>query len=86
MRKLKICRNTNGDSRVATKVPTFSEFNDSNFEHCANVRDMMSNFAKDIIWQGEKHDWTKENEPYRSMFYRDMCNAIEGRMKVEDGE
>ena len=56
---MKIRRNTNGDSRVATKIPTFSEFNDSNFEHCANVKDMMLNFAKDIKWQGENHDWTK---------------------------
>ena len=86
MRKLKIHRNTNGDSRVATKVPTFSEFNDSNFEHCENVRIMMINFSKDIQAQGGKHDWTKIEEPYRSMFYRDMCNAIEGRMKFEDGE
>lgn len=86
MRKLKIRKNTNGDSRVATKVPTFSEFNDSNFEHCANVKDMMLNFAKDIKQQGENHDWTKVIEPYRSIFYRDMCNAIEGRTKFEDGE
>ena len=86
MKKIKIRRNTNGDSRVATKVPTFSEFNDSNIEHCANVRDMMFNFAEDIKLQGGKHDWTKIEEPYRSMFYRDMCNTIEGRMKFEDGE
>ena len=33
MRKLEIYRNTNGDSRVATEVPTFSNFRDSNFEH-----------------------------------------------------
>ena len=86
MKKLEIRRNTNGDSRVATKVPTFSEFTDSNLGHCANVRGMMSNFAEDIIQQGGRHDWTKGEEPYRSMFYRDLCNAIEGRMKFEDGE
>lgn len=84
--KIKICRNTNGDSRVATKVPTFREFHRSNAEHCENVREMMVNFAEDIKWQGKKHDWTKEEEPYKSMFYRDLCNTIEGRMKFEDGE
>lgn len=86
MRKVKIRRNTNGDSRVATRVPDFSEFIDSNLGHCANVKSMMFNFTEDIIWQGEKHDWTKEEEPYRSMFYRDLCNTIEGKMKFEDGE
>ena len=86
MRKIKIYRNTNGDSRVATKIPNFSEFNASNYAHRVNVRDMMFNFAKDIESQGETHDWTKAKEPYRSMFYRDMCNTIEGRMKFEDGE
>ena len=65
MRKLKICRNTNGDSRVATKVPTFSEFVASNFGHFDNVRDMMFNFAEDIKLQGGKHDWKKIEEPYR---------------------
>ena len=78
MSKFIIRRNTNGDSRVATKVPTFSEFKDSNFEHRGNVRDMMFNFAEEIKWQGKNHDWTKVEEPYQSMFYRDMCNAIEG--------
>ena len=86
MKKIKICRNTNGDSRVATKVPTFREFHRSNAEHCENVREMMVNFAEDIKWQGKKHDWTKEEEPYTSMFYRDLCNTIEGKMKFEDGE
>ena len=86
MKKLEIRRNTNGDSRVATKVPTFPDFKESNLEHCENVREMMFNFAEDVKWQGKKHDWTKKNEPYRSMFYRDLCNTIEGRMKFEDGE
>ena len=86
MSKFIIRRNTNGDSRVATKVPTFSEFKDSNFEHRGNVRDMMFNFAEEIKWQGKNHDWTKVEEPYQSMFYRDMCDTIEGRMKFEDGE
>ena len=86
MKKVKIYRNTNGDSRVATEVPIFPDFRDSNFEHCENVREMMFNFAEDVKWQGKKHDWTKKNEPYRSIFYRDLCNTIEGRMKFEDGE
>ena len=35
---------------------------------------------------GKKHDWTKTHEPYRSNFYRDLCNTIEGRIKFEDGQ
>lgn len=35
---------------------------------------------------GQKHDWSKRNELYRSMFYRDLCNTIEGKIDFINGE
>lgn len=86
MKKIMITPNTNGDSRVATHVPTYSEFRAANRSHCEEVSNMMHSFANEIILQGQKHDWTKESEPYCSMFYRDLCNTIEGKMEFLDGK
>ena len=86
MDKIKIKRNTNGDSRVAKEVPTMTAFNEANCEHRNDVRNMMGNVANEIVRQAVDHDWTKVKEPYRSMFYRDLCNTIEGKMKFTDGE
>ena len=86
MNKIKIERNTNGDSRVATTIPTIKEFGDANSIHASDVGEMMRYFAEDIKNRSVNHDWTKLYEPYKSMFYRDLCNTIEGRMKFEDGE
>lgn len=84
--KIKIKRNTNGDTRVATKVPTFEEFKKANYDHCKDVSHMMDFISKKIQTAGGTHDWSKFQEPYRSMFYRDLCNTIEGRIKFEDGQ
>ena len=46
----------------------------------------MCEFAQEIENRSEKHDWTKKVEPYKSMFYRDMCNTIEGRVDFFNGE
>lgn len=81
-----IKKNTNGDSRVAAKIPTFYEFECSNYQHSEDVRLLMKEFARNIEKRGDDHDWTKEKEPYSSMFYRDLCNTIDGKMNFEDGE
>ena len=86
MNKVKIKINTNGDSRVAKSVPEFYKFVDSNNLHIGDVKDMMNALAEEIKLAGKNHDWTKAREPYRSNFYRDLCNTIEGRMKFEDGQ
>ena len=41
MDKIKIKRNTNGDTRVAKKTPTFYEFSDANTSHIEDVKSMM---------------------------------------------
>lgn len=86
MRKIKIKKNTNGDSRVAKQVPTHSEFMDANYSHRREVADMMDAFAEELSSKGRKHDWTKIDEPYSSMFYRDLCNTIEGKMEFMEGQ
>ena len=86
MRKIEVKPNKNGDSRVADHVPTIDEFMEANHSHREDVSNLMSEFANEIERRGGKHDWTKIDEPYRSMFYRDMHNAIEGRISFLDGE
>lgn len=86
MNKVIIKRNTNGDTRVAEKVPTFSEFSDANTLHAEDVKSMMIAIADMVKEAGRNHDWTKKYEPYKSNFYRDLCNTIEGRIKFEDGQ
>ena len=86
MRPIKIKPNKNGDSRVADHVPTIEEFSYANRSHKDDVENLMGVFADDIEARGRDHDWTKVKEPYRSMFYRDMCNTIEGRIDFFNGE
>ena len=86
MRTITIKPNKNGDSRVADHVPTIEEFRRANLSHCKDVKMIMHEFAKQIKIRSEDHDWTKREEPYESMFYRDMCNTIEGRIEFFDGE
>lgn len=86
MDKITIQRNTDGDTRVATKVPTIEEFEMSNKLHRLDVSRVMDKISSIIKMKGDEHDWTKVKEPYRSMFYRDLCNTIEGNIKFEDGD
>ena len=83
---IKVKRHTEGDSRVAKEIPTFTDFNDANYDHCCDVKGMAKWFARKLEETTAKHDWTKKEEPYRSMFYRDMCAVLEGRMDFFDGE
>ena len=87
MKKIKIKRNSLGDTRTATKVPTYSEFTESNRLHVEDVEIMMRSIADAIVEQGCEHDWTKRNEPYKSLFYRELCAKIEGKSEsFTDGE
>lgn len=81
-----IKRNTNGDSRVAKEIPTFKQFCDANESHISDVRNLMTEVAHELEQKGSSHDWSKVIEPYQSMFYRDLCNTIEGKMDFMDGK
>jgi hypothetical protein len=87
MRRIKIKRNNLGDTRTATRVPTFYEFSDSNLGHVEDVSNMMSTLAQKLQEAGRNHDFTKRYEPERSLFYRELCAKIEGKIdSFVDGE
>ena len=87
MDKVTIRRNPLGDTRTADRTPTFEEFDVANKSHVSHVRTMMWNIADDIKRQGREHDNTKINEPNRSLFYRELCAKIEGKIdSFTDGE
>jgi len=86
MKTIKIKRNTNGDTRVATKVPTWEEFSEANYMHVRDVEHMMKEFAEELKERAWNHDWSKMTEPHKSTFYRELCNTIEGRINFKDGE
>lgn len=86
MKSIKIERNNLGDSRTADRVPTFDEFNESNILHRLDVKSLLNVVASELQLIGWSHDFTKTEEPERSLFYRELCEAIEGRMDFLDGE
>lgn len=87
MERIKIKHNTLGDTRTATKVPTFYEFGDANRDHVNDVKNMMRKLADDISERGSKHDFTKMFDPEKSLFYRELCAKIEGKIdSFVDGE
>ena len=85
MRKVTIKRNTDGDTRVAKAVPSFYRFRKSNEQHREDVRGMMREIANDINVAGAHHDYTKTDDDTGSLFYRELCNTLEGQMNFEDG-
>lgn len=87
MERIKIKRNTLGDTRTATRVPTFYEMVDSNRSHVEDVSEMMDGIAEMIRQTGLIHDFTKREDPEKSLFYRELCATIEGKIdSFIDGE
>jgi hypothetical protein len=87
MNKTKIKKNNLGDTRTADRCPTFTEFNRANEDHASEVGKMMRNIGDEIKEAGKHHDYTKIFEPNRSLFYRELCAKIEGKIdSFEDGE
>lgn len=83
---VKIKKHTEGDSRVAKELPTFTAFNEANADHQRDVKNLAEEFAYMLKVRVSSHDWTKTSEPYRSMFYRDLCATLEGKMDFMDGK
>lgn len=79
-------KHTEGDSRVATGAPTIDAFSIANRDHVEDVIKLGDFLKNEFSKKLHKHDWTKLAEPYKSMFYRDLCNTIEGKMEFLDGE
>lgn len=83
---IKINRHTEGDTRVAKEIPTMADFHSANYDHVEDVKSLARFFADELVKRVLKHDWTKLKEPYKSMFYRDLCAVMEGRMDFFDGK
>ena len=83
---IKIVKNNLGDSRTADRVPTIEEFNHANRAHKQDVVNLMKHISDRVMKRAYFHDDTKINEPYRSMFYRDLCDTIDGKINFKDGE
>ena len=87
MQRVNIKRQTLGDTRTATRVPDFVDFRIANESHVNEVAEMMESLAGVMKKQGKQHDRTKMNEPDRSLFYRELCAKIEGKIdSFEDGK
>lgn len=84
-RNVRIKRNTNGDTRVADHLPTIKEFSESNEQHVSDVNAIGALFCTELKNRLKWHDWTKLEEPYKSMFYQDMIDTINGKMEFMDG-
>ena len=85
--RVRIKQNKLGDTRTATKVPTFTEFDHSNQLHRRDVDAMMNEIGIAIKERGNMHDITKIEEPHRSLFYRELCAKIECKINsFTDGE
>lgn len=80
MKTVKIKTNKLGDTRTATRVPTIYEFENANRLHHEDVKNMMKAVALEIRDRGTIHDYTKLSEPDKSLFYRELCSTIEGKM------
>ena len=83
---IRIKKHTEGDSRVAKAAPTIAKFDEANNDHVRDVKNLADEFADMLKTQVLHHDYTKRVDPYRSMFYRDLCGTIEGKMDFFDGE
>lgn len=84
--KTNITPNANGDSRTADHIPTIEEFKAANLMHINDVNHMAVNVAAELKARIKLHDWTKTTEPYQTMFYNDLCEAIKGNIIFGDGE
>ena len=83
---IKVKQHTEGDSRVSKTIPSFRDFHTANVDHIDDVKNLSVFFAEELKRRMLSHDWTKITEPYESMFYRDLCAVLEGRMDFFDGE
>lgn len=85
-RTIRIIKNICGDSRSAEYAPNIRDFDESNRIHAEDVEKMMYEVADEIKLVGRNHDNTKIYEPMRSLFYRELCDAIDGKIDFTDGK
>ena len=78
-----IYKNSNGDTRTASKNVTFKEFQKANDMHREDVKNTMNEVAFLLMEKGKKHDWTKKD--YEKMFYNNFLSTLNnGTSFIED--
>ena len=80
METVYVTADKDGDTRTAEWMPTIARFNNANALHADDVKTCMSSFAEVIINRGGRHDFTKLEDPYRTQFYNDFRDKMEGRL------
>lgn len=68
-----------------TVTPSLTEFNKANQSHINNVRSVMNIICSELSARAASHDNTKIYDPYRSQFYVDVCNSINGLINFNNG-
>lgn len=86
MDKVIMYKNTLGDTRTASHMPTRKEFDRSNWRHKDDVVALACEFATELRCRCDNHDWTKVQEPYASKFYKLMKATIEDGAAFMNGE
>lgn len=71
-----ITANNLGDTRTASRKPSFWEFVEANRYHIADVQNVMCEIARLINKAGIEHDCTKQS--YEEEFYADFCKVLDG--------
>ena len=77
MYRVTMKKNTLGDTRTAERMPTRAEFDVANLSHIRDVDALVASFVQETIERVNRHEWTKVDEPYATMFYEDMKANIE---------
>lgn len=76
---------TEGDTRTAEEIPSFSDFTKANRDHRSDVQRAMCSIADIVERRGERHDWTKTDYEFDKLFYADFVRAMNGEIRFEDG-
>ena len=84
--KILIRKNPNGDTRTAPKGITFEQFDEANWSHKNDVRNVMYFLSRLIVKAGENHDWTKIEEPHEHDFYNDFVATMNDGFNFIDGK
>ena len=83
MKKIKIRRNPNGDTRTAPKNISYEEFQEANDMHKRDVYEVMKYLSRLISITGLAHDFTKKRE--ERLFYENFLSTMNnGTNFVED--
>ena len=85
--KIKLTKNSHGDSRTAPKDTTFEDFHQANLDHVNDVKNVMNALVTLLALQADKHDWTKfayEREFWEDFWSDDFIHQWWYQMHVQD--